>query len=66
MVVKNRWRNAREKSQTGKMADSNATSLVQIANTMARLSESELKHQNLQKSLGEEITPFGKMELGSG
>jgi hypothetical protein len=45
------------------MSDSNAIFLVQIANTMARLSESELKHQNLQKSLGEEITPFGKMEL---
>jgi hypothetical protein len=54
------------KVERGKMTDSNAIVLVQLANTMAMLSESELKQQNMQKSLGEEITPFGKKELGSG
>jgi hypothetical protein len=47
---------------SGNIADEQAKTLLMILNTMAALMESELKTQNMQKSYGEEIIPFGQTE----
>ena len=51
------------KVSSGKCVNEQAKIALMIMNTIAMSIDCELKSQNMQKALGEEITPFGKMEI---
>ena len=60
----NQFNNVHRKVRSGKITNDNAKFVVQLANAMAMGMDAKLNYQNMQKSLGEEIPPFGQMELG--
>ena len=52
-----------QKVRGGRLGKEQAEIAFMAMDTIADLIESELDYQNMQKSLGEEITPFGQMEI---
>jgi hypothetical protein len=47
---------------SGNITDERAKTVLMLQNAVAALMETELKMQNMQKSYGEEITPYGQSE----
>ena len=51
------------KVESGKLENEKAENVLGVWNAIANSMDAELEYQNLQKSLGKEITPFGQMKM---